>query len=192
MRIVLLGPPGGGKGTQAAILKQHWHIPHVSTGELLRAACRNETPLGHKVQAVMDAGELVSDDLMLELLEDRFAAADVKNGFILDGYPRNLVQASALDELLARIGQPLDTALLIEVDEQNILERIEQRAREEGRSDDTAEVVRNRLQVYSEHTAPVVDHYAADGRLIRVLGEGEIDVITERILSAIRAADWIG
>ena len=192
MRIVLLGPPGGGKGTQAAILKQHWHIPHVSTGELLRAACRNKTPLGQKVQAVMDAGELVSDDLMLELLEDRFAAADVKNGFILDGYPRNLAQASALDELLARIGQPLDTALLIEVDEQNILERIEQRAREEGRSDDSAEVVRNRLQVYSEHTAPVADHYAADGRLIRVLGEGEIDVITERILSAIRAADWIG
>ena len=192
MRIVLLGPPGGGKGTQAAILKQHWHIPHVSTGELLRAACRNKTPLGQKVQAVMDAGELVSDDLMLELLEDRFAADDVNNGFILDGYPRNLAQANALDELLARIGQPLDTALLIEVDEQNILERIEQRAREEGRSDDTTEVVRNRLQVYSEHTAPVADHYAADGRLIRVLGEGEIDVITERILSAIRAADWIG
>lgn len=192
MRIVLLGPPGGGKGTQAAILKQHWHIPHVSTGELLRAACRNKTPLGQKVQAVMDAGELVSDDLMLELLEDRFAADDVNNGFILDGYPRNLAQANALDELLARIGQPLDAALLIEVDEQNILERIEQRAREEGRTDDTTEVVRNRLQVYSEHTAPVADHYAADGRLIRVLGEGEIDVITERILSAIRAADWIG
>lgn len=192
MRIVLLGPPGGGKGTQAAILKQHWHIPHVSTGELLRAACRNKTPLGQKVQAVMDAGELVSDDLMLELLEDRFAADDVNNGFILDGYPRNLAQANALDELLARIGQPLDAALLIEVDEQNILERIEQRAREEGRSDDSAEVVRNRLQVYSEHTAPVADHYAADGRLIRVLGEGEIDVITERILSAIRAAEGIG
>jgi len=192
MRIVLLGPPGGGKGTQAAILKQHWHIPHVSTGELLRAACRNKTPLGQKVQAVMDAGELVSDDLMLELLEDRFAADDVNNGFILDGYPRNLAQANALDELLARIGQPLDTALLIEVDEQNILERIEQRAREEGRTDDTTEVVRNRLQVYSEHTAPVADHYAANGRLIRVLGEGEIDVITERILSAIQAADWIG
>lgn len=191
MRIVLLGPPGGGKGTQAAILKQHWHIPHVSTGELLRAACRNKTPLGQKVQAVMDAGELVSDDLMLELLEDRFAADDVNNGFILDGYPRNLAQANALDELLARIGQPLDAALLIEVDEQNILERIEQRAREEGRTDDTTEVVRNRLQVYTEHTAPVADHYAADGRLIRVLGEGEIDVITERILSAIRAADWI-
>ncbi len=192
MRIVLLGPPGGGKGTQAAILKQHWHIPHVSTGELLRAACRNKTPLGQKVQAVMDAGELVSDDLMLELLEDRFAADDVNNGFILDGYPRNLAQANALDELLARIGQPLDAALLIEVDEQNILERIEQRAREEGRTDDTTAVVRNRLQVYSEHTAPVADHYAADGRLIRVLGEGEIDVITERILSAIGAADGIG
>ncbi len=191
MRIVLLGPPGGGKGTQAAILKQHWHIPHVSTGELLRAACRNKTPLGQKVQAVMDAGELVSDDLMLELLENRFAADDVDKGFILDGYPRNLAQAGALDELLQRIGQPLDAALLIEVDEQNILDRIAQRAREEGRSDDTAEVVRNRLQVYAEHTAPVADHYAADGRLIRVLGEGDIDTITQRILSAIKAADWI-
>jgi len=191
MRIVLLGPPGGGKGTQAAILKQHWQIPHVSTGELLRAACRDKTPLGQKVQAVMDAGELVSDDLMLDLLEQRFAADDVDNGFILDGYPRNLAQADALDKLLSRIGQPLDAALLIEVDEQNILDRIEQRAREEGRSDDTAEVVRNRLQVYAEHTAPVADHYAADGRLIRVLGEGEIDTITQRILAAIKAADWI-
>ena len=192
MRIVLLGPPGGGKGTQAAILKKDWHIPHVSTGELLRAACRNKTPLGQKVQAVMDAGELVSDDLMLELLEDRFAADDVEDGFILDGYPRNLAQAGALDGLLQRIGQPLDAALLIEVDEQNILDRIAQRAREEGRSDDSAEVVRNRLQVYAEHTAPVADHYVEDGRLIRVLGEGEIEVITERILSAIKAADWIG
>ncbi|MBU1187442.1 MAG: adenylate kinase [Gammaproteobacteria bacterium] len=191
MRIVLLGPPGGGKGTQAAILKQHWQIPHVSTGELLRAACRDKTPLGQKVQAVMDAGELVSDDLMLDLLEQRFADDDVDNGFILDGYPRNLAQADALDKLLSRIGQPLDAALLIEVDEQNILDRIEQRAREEGRSDDTAEVVRNRLQVYAEHTAPVADHYAADGRLIRVLGEGEIDTITQRILAAIRAADWM-
>ncbi|GAB4119744.1 MAG: adenylate kinase [Wenzhouxiangellaceae bacterium] len=191
MRIVLLGPPGGGKGTQAAILKQHWQIPHVSTGELLRAACRDKTPLGQKVQAVMDAGELVSDDLMLDLLEQRFAADDVDNGFILDGYPRNLAQADALDKLLSRIGQPLDAALLIEVDEQNILDRIEQRAREEGRSDDTAEVVRNRLQVYAEHTAPVADHYAADGRLIRVLGEGKIDTITQRILAAIRAADWM-
>lgn len=191
MRIVLLGPPGGGKGTQAAILKQHWQIPHVSTGELLRAACRDKTPLGQKVQAVMDAGELVSDDLMLDLLEQRFAADDVDNGFILDGYPRNLAQADALDKLLSRIGQPLDAALLIEVDEQNILDRIEQRAREEGRSDDTAEVVRNRLQVYAEHTAPVAEHYATDGRLIRVLGEGAIDTITQRILAAIQAADWM-
>jgi len=191
MRIVLLGPPGGGKGTQAAILKQDWQIPHVSTGELLRAACRDKTPLGQKVQAVMDAGELVSDDLMLGLLEQRFAADDVDQGFILDGYPRNLAQAGALDELLQRIGQPLDAALLIEVDEKNILDRIRQRAREEDRSDDTAEVVHNRLQVYAEHTAPVADHYAADGRLIRVLGEGEIDTITQRILSAIKAADWI-
>lgn len=191
MRIVLLGPPGGGKGTQAAILKQHWQIPHVSTGELLRAACRDKTPLGQKVQAVMDAGELVSDDLMLDLLEQRFADDDVDNGFILDGYPRNLAQADALDKLLSRIGQPLDAALLIEVDEQNILDRIEQRAREEGRSDDTAEVVRNRLQVYAEHTAPVAEHYATDGRLIRVLGEGAIDTITQRILAAIQAADWM-
>ncbi|MDA3933309.1 MAG: adenylate kinase [Gammaproteobacteria bacterium] len=189
MRIVLLGPPGGGKGTQAAILKQQWNIPHVSTGELLRAACREQTPLGQKVQAVMDAGELVSDDLMLDLLEQRFAASDVDKGFILDGYPRNLAQADALDKLLRRIDQPLDLALLIEVDQQHILDRIEQRAREEGRSDDTAEVVRNRLQVYLEHTAPVAEYYAADGRLIRVLGEGEIDAITQRILAAMQAAD---
>jgi adenylate kinase len=137
----------------------------------------------------MDAGELVSDDLMLDLLEQRFAASDVDKGFILDGYPRNLAQADALDKLLLRIDQPLDLALLIEVDQQHILDRIEQRAREEGRSDDTAEVVRNRLQVYLEHTAPVAEYYADDGRLIRVLGEGEIDAITQRILAAMQAAD---
>jgi adenylate kinase len=188
MRIVLLGPPGGGKGTQAAILRRHWNIPHVSTGELLRDAVRNETPLGHQCKAIMDAGELVPDDLMLKLLESRFAGDDVGGGFILDGYPRNLAQADALDGLLDRIGQPLDIALLIEVDEEQIVQRIAKRAREEGRSDDTEDVVRKRLQVYAKHTAPVADHYAAAGKLVRVLGEGEVEQITQRILAAIGAA----
>jgi adenylate kinase len=155
MRIVLLGAPGSGKGTQAALLVEALDLPHISTGELLRAAVKAGTLLGQKAKAVIDRGELVSDDIMLGLIEERLSEADAETGFILDGYPRNLAQAEALDELLERLGQPVEEALQIDVDVDMVIERIAKRAAEEGRSDDTEEVVRNRMNVYQEQTEPV-------------------------------------
>ena len=134
MRLVLLGAPGSGKGTQAAQLKERLNIPHVSTGELLRAAVRDETQLGRKAKAIMERGELVSDDLVLGMLRERLEKPDCATGFILDGYPRNLVQAEALDGLLMDMGQPVDQAILIEVDPQQIVKRLSLRAEEEGRA----------------------------------------------------------
>lgn len=181
MRIVLLGAPGSGKGTQAALLVQELNLPHISTGELLRSAVKAGTKLGMQAKAVMDRGELVSDDIMLGLLGERLSQADAKAGFILDGYPRNLSQARALDELLERLDQPVDEALQIDVDVDLVVARIAKRAAEEGRSDDTEETVRNRMKVYSDQTAPVVDYYAQKGLLSRVLGEGTIEEVFQRI-----------
>jgi adenylate kinase len=185
MRIVLFGPPGSGKGTQAAVLKQHMGVPHISTGDLLRAAVKAGSPLGVKVKSVMDAGQLVSDDLMLDLLEERFAQSDAANGFILDGYPRNLVQANALDALLARIGQPMDKALLLEVPHELIVDRLAGRAAAEGRKDDDPATVRARLQVYEQQTAPVADFYRQRGQLTLLDGTGSVDDVQARLRSAI-------
>jgi len=181
MRIVLLGAPGSGKGTQAALLVEELDVPHISTGEVLRAAVKSGTLLGQKAKAVMDRGELVPDDVMLGLMEERLTQPDVENGFILDGYPRNVSQAEALDELLERLGRPVEEALQIDVDTEMVIRRIAKRAREEGRSDDSEEVARNRMKVYAEQTAPVVDYYARKGTLSRVLGEGSVDEVFERI-----------
>lgn len=181
MRIVLLGAPGSGKGTQAALLVEELGLTHISTGDLLRSAARSGTELGKQAKAVMDRGELVSDDIMLGLLEERLSQPDVSAGFILDGYPRNLAQAKALDGLLARIEQPVDEALQIDIDVEMVVARIAKRALEEGRSDDTEEVVRNRMKVYSDQTAPVVDYYADMGVLSRVLGEGTIEEVFQRL-----------
>lgn len=185
MRIVLLGPPGSGKGTQAALLKEHLGVPHISTGELLRTAVADGTTLGTKAQGFMDRGELVPDELMLGLIEERLGADDVKPGFLLDGYPRNLSQAEALDEVLERIGQPVEIALELVVDEEQIVARLAQRAAEEGRSDDTEEVVRNRLAVYREQTAPVSGYYAERSLLVQVDGVGSIEEINQRLVSAL-------
>lgn len=181
MRIVLLGAPGSGKGTQAALLIEELGLPHISTGELLRSAVKSGSELGMKAKAVMDRGELVSDDIMLGLLEERLSLADAKTGFILDGYPRNLAQARALDELLARLDQPVDEALQIDIDVDMVVTRIAKRALEEGRSDDTEEVVRNRMKVYFDQTAPVVDFYVQKGVLSRVLGQGTIEEVFQRL-----------
>jgi adenylate kinase len=186
MRIVLLGAPGSGKGTQAALLVKELGLPHISTGELLRSAVKVGTELGLKAKVVMDRGELVSDDIMLGLLEERLSQPDTEGGFILDGYPRNIVQAGALDGLLNRLGRPVDEALQIDVDVEMMVNRIARRASEEGRSDDTEEVVRNRMKVYSGQTAPVVDHYAQKGVLSRVLGEGTIEEVFHRIKSVLQ------
>lgn len=185
MRIVLLGPPGSGKGTQAALLKDRLEIPHISTGDLLRKAVAEGTPLGRQAKAAMDAGELVSDELMLGLIEEKLGQPEVAPGFILDGYPRNQAQAESLDALLDRLGQPIDRALELVVDEEQIVERLARRAEEEGRSDDTEAVIRNRLAVYREKTAPISEHYAEKGLLVRVDGVGEIEQINQRLVEAL-------
>lgn len=185
MRIVLLGPPGSGKGTQAALLKARLQVPHISTGDLLRAAVKAGTPLGLKAKAAMDAGELVSDELVLGLIEERLGQPDIADGYILDGFPRNLVQAEALDALLARLDQPVDRALELTVDEEQIVQRLAKRGAEEGRSDDTEEVVRNRLLVYHQQTAPVTGYYAQRGLLVEVNGMGDIEAVNQRLVDAL-------
>ena len=185
MRLVLLGAPGSGKGTQAELLRTELGVPHVSTGDLLRAAVKAGTPLGLKAKAVMDAGQLVSDDIVLGMLEERLAQADAKAGFILDGYPRNLTQCEALEALLARIGQPLDIAIKLEVPSELIVERIAGRAAAQGRVDDTPETVRERLRVYAEQTEPVAAYFSGKGKLKVVDGVGELSDITGRILAAL-------
>ena len=184
MRLVLLGPPGSGKGTQAALLKDRLDVVHISTGDLLRAAVAAGTELGKIAKATMDAGELVSDDLVLQLLEDRLGEPDVANGYILDGYPRNLAQAEALDALLARLNQNIDHALALIVDEEQIVTRLAQRASEQGRTDDSESVVRHRLQVYADQTAPVVNYYESKGLLTRIDGVGSVEEINQRLMDA--------
>jgi adenylate kinase len=185
MRLVLLGPPGSGKGTQAARLKVELGVPHISTGDMLRAAVAAGTPQGLKAKEVMNAGKLVSDDILLGMLEERLSQDDVKNGFILDGYPRNLAQADALDHLLAKIGQPLDAVVKLEVPNEVIIARCEIRFKAEHRHDDDPEVVRDRLKVYAEQTAPVADFFARRGKLQVVDGVGELDEVTERVKRAL-------
>jgi len=185
MRIVLLGPPGSGKGTQAALLVEQLEVPHISTGAILRDATKKGTQLGLQAKALTDKGELVPDNVMSELLEERLGSDDVDNGFILDGYPRNLAQASSLEALLERLEKPIDQAILIDIDDDQIIKRIARRALEEGRADDTEETVRNRLRVYAEQTAPVADFYAERGLLTKVLGEGSRNEIFQRLLSII-------
>ncbi len=186
MRLVLLGAPGSGKGTQASRLKAELGVPHISTGDMLRAAVAAGTPLGMQAKAVMAAGQLVSDDLLLGMLEDRLVQPDASAGFILDGYPRNLAQAAALDELLAKIGKPLDAVVKLEVPGATILARCEIRFKAEGRADDNPETVRKRLAIFAEQTAPVADFYAQRGKLQVVDGVGELAEVTARVKLALR------
>ena len=186
MRLVLLGAPGSGKGTQAKLLKQEYNIPHISTGDLLRAAVAEKTELGLAAKEVMDAGKLVSDEIVLGMLKQRLAQDDAKVGFILDGFPRNLVQADMLDTLLADINMPAQHAILIAVDPEEVVSRIAKRAELEGRADDTEAVVRDRIKIYDSQTAPVVDHYKNHEILSEVLGTGSIDDVQHRILSVLR------
>lgn len=185
MRLVLLGPPGSGKGTQAARLKVELGVPHISTGDMLRAAVAAGTPTGLKAKAVMDAGKLVSDDILLAMLEERLASDDVKSGFILDGYPRNLAQADALEHLLAKIGQPLDAVVKLDVPSEAIIDRVKIRFEKEHRKDDNPEVVRDRLQVYANETAPVAEFFDRRGKLQVIDGVGELDEVTARVRDAL-------
>jgi len=192
MRLVLLGAPGSGKGTQAARLKEHLQVPHVSTGDLLRAEVAAGSKLGLEAKGIMARGELVSDAILLGMLEDRFSRPDTSGGFILDGYPRNLAQASALGDLLERIGQPMDQAVQLDVDTELLIERIAGRANAEGRADDNPESVRKRLAIYNEQTAPVVEYYRQHGMLTVVDGVGTLDEVFTRILEAIAPVREVG
>ena len=192
MRLLLLGAPGSGKGTQAARLKDSLGVPHISTGDLLRAEVAAGSKLGLEAREVMARGDLVSDAILLGMLEDCFSRADTANGFILDGYPRNLAQAAALDALLARIGRPMDFAVQLEVPSELLVERIAGRAKAEGRADDNPESVRKRLQVYTDQTAPVIDFYRQHGQLTVVDGVGGLDEVFTRILEAISPGRDVG
>jgi len=187
MRIVLLGAPGSGKGTQAKRLKVELRLAHISTGDLLRAAVKAGTPLGLKAKAVMEYGQVVPDAIVLGLLEERLADADARPGFILGGYPRTLAQANALDGLLARLGQPLDAVVKLNVPDADIVKRCEIRFEQEHRADDNPDTVRKRLQVYAAQTEPVADFYSQRGLLAEVDGVGAVEAIGDRVLAALRA-----
>ena len=192
MRLVLLGAPGSGKGTQAAKLKEHLQVPHISTGDLLRAEVAAGSPLGLQAKEVMARGDLVSDEILLGMLRDRFSRNDTRAGFILDGYPRNLAQAAALDELLASLGQKFDAAVQLTVDNEKIVERLAGRAKAEGRADDNPESVRKRLQVYDQQTAPVIEFYRQHGQLTVIDGVGSLDEVFVRIVEAIAPEKVVG
>ncbi|HEX5017057.1 MAG TPA: adenylate kinase [Actinomycetes bacterium] len=185
MRLVLLGPPGAGKGTQAAVIAEKLGIPHIATGDIFRANVGQGTPLGQEAKSYMDAGELVPDHVTNAMVADRLAQSDAQSGFLLDGYPRNLGQADVLSELLAEKGAPLDVVVELVVDTEHVVQRL--LARGEGRTDDTEDVIRHRLEVYREETAPLVDYYRERQLLRTVDGVGSVEDVTSRILAVLPA-----
>lgn len=185
MRLLLLGPQGAGKGTQARRIAEARGIPHVSTGEMFRAAIEAGTELGRRVEPILAAGLLVPDEITVALIRERLSWPDARHGFVLDGFPRNLAQAEALDAMLAEVGQPLDAVLFLDVDDAVSLERLRRRAVIEQRDDDTPEAIALRLEIYHEETAPVVEHYRATGRLVPLHGERSIDEVATEIAEAL-------
>lgn len=185
LRLLLIGPPGAGKGTQAARLSQAYGIPAISTGDIFRENVKNGTELGVKAKGYMDAGQYVPDSLTNELVRDRLGQDDVIDGFLLDGYPRTLQQVEELDDILGVSGSSLDAVVVLTADTDEVVSRLLKRSAEQGRSDDTDEVIRKRLDVYAEQTAPLTDVYAGRGLVVEVDGLGEIDEVTGRIIAAL-------
>ncbi len=187
IRLLLIGAPGAGKGTQAEKLSVAFSIPAISTGDIFRHNVKNETELGKQAKAFMDRGEYVPDSLTNELVRDRLSQADAAEGFLLDGYPRTADQVAELDDILASQGTALDVVVQLTADSEEVVRRLLNRALEQGRADDTEDVIRRRLEVYAEQTAPLTNVYAGRGLLVTVDGLGEVDEVTSRILEAIDA-----
>ncbi|MDX6451532.1 MAG: adenylate kinase [Gaiellaceae bacterium] len=188
MNLLVLGPQGAGKGTQAKRISLEYGIPHVSTGDMFRAL-DEATELGRKVRAIMDSGTLVPDEVTIAMIADRLAQPDAQDGFVLDGFPRNLAQADALDEMLAGIGRGLDAILFFDVPDAVGLERALKRAELEGRSDDTPEVIARRLDVYHSETEPIVEHYRATGKLVPLHAERTVEEVWREISDSLQQVE---
>ena len=186
-RLLLIGAPGAGKGTQAERLAETFSIPAISTGDIFRHNVKNETELGKQAKAFMDRGEYVPDSLTNALVRDRLSHTDAAAGFLLDGYPRTADQVNELDDILASMDTSLDAVVLLTADTDEVVRRLLNRALEQGRADDTEEVIRRRLEVYEEQTAPLISVYASRGLVVMIDGLGEVTEVTERILEALAA-----
>ena len=184
-RFLLIGPPGAGKGTQAALLAQAYGIPAVSTGDIFRANVKNETELGILAKSFMDKGEYVPDSLTNDLVRDRLAQSDVARGFLLDGYPRTRDQVLELDAILSSHNTGLDAVVLLASDPEELVRRLLNRAQEQGRADDTEEVIRHRQNVYLEQTQPLIEIYSSRGLVVEIDGIGQVGEVTDRILNAL-------
>lgn len=186
-RFLLIGPPGAGKGTQAALLANAYGIPAISTGDIFRANVKDETELGLKVKSIMDRGEYVPDSLTNELIRDRLSQADAEAGFLLDGYPRTNDQVNELDDILVSQHRILDAVVLLVADPDELVRRLLKRAQEQGRTDDTEDIMRHRQNVYLEQTQPLIEIYSARSLVVEIDGLGQVGEVTERILNALTA-----
>ncbi|HET7196524.1 MAG TPA: adenylate kinase [Nocardioides sp.] len=185
MRVIMMGPPGAGKGTQATFVAEHFGIPAISTGDIFRANVAEGTPLGVEAKRYMDAGEYVPDEITNKMVRNRIDEPDANPGFLLDGYPRTLAQVEELDGMVEFTGHRLDAVVVLTVDDEEIVQRLLQRAEVEGRADDTEDVIRRRQEVYREQTEPLIEVYRERGILLEVDGIGEVDQVTKRIFEAL-------
>lgn len=184
-RLLLIGPPGAGKGTQAERLSAAFGIPAISTGDIFRFNVKNETELGKLAKSFMDRGEYVPDSVTNDLVRDRLSHDDAKQGFLLDGYPRTADQVAELDDILGAAGTALDAVVLITADTDEVVRRLLERSVKQGRADDTEDVIRHRLEVYEEQTAPLVADYSGRNLVVAIDGLGAIEEVTDRILAAL-------